>query len=167
MRSATRYLVLTVTAAVTARCLATCEDADSEYSLMNATNSRIWVDIDAKRNHDWRDMPLDPSQSAAFDGVLTHVKVRLRSGQVVEYRSREIRAIRTRAHSSKGDWIVDRSGLRFVPCGERQQIFKSVQKPLADRPNQSLQPTADRRGILRMAAKTVNSAAALALVSGG
>ena len=132
-------LLITV---VTGSASASCTDSHAEYSLMNAMNDRIWVDIDSTLNHDWRDVPLDPSQSAAFDGHLMRVKVRLRSGRVVEYRKREITAIRARSRVQKGDWIIDRSGLRFVSCRERQELFETVQKSLATSPNQVLQPAA-------------------------
>ena len=46
---------------------------EGKYSFLNATYDRIWVDIDTTRGNEWRDMPLDPSQSAGFDGELLHV----------------------------------------------------------------------------------------------
>jgi len=73
-------------------------------------------------------MPLLPSQSAAFDGTLTRVKVRLRSGRVVEYNKHQIAAIRSQARLEKGDWVVDKNGLRFVSCDERQRIFEVAKK---------------------------------------
>jgi hypothetical protein len=89
---------------------AQCGDPYARYSLMNATHDRISVDIDSFRNHDWRDMPLLPSQSAAFDSPLTRVKVRLTSGRVLTYDKHAITTIRTRAHFPKGDWLVDDLG---------------------------------------------------------
>ena len=98
------------------------------YSLMNATKDRIWVDIDSPNNHDWRDMPLYPSQSATFADGLVSVKVRLKSGRVLDYGKRRIAAIQTQARLQKGDWLIDSSGLRFVSCEEREKIFQAVKK---------------------------------------
>ncbi len=98
------------------------------YSLMNATRNRIWVDIDSPRDHDWRNMPLYPSQSAVFVGALAHVKVRLRSGEVLEYGARQIAGIRARAPFQRGDWLFDGSSLRFVSCKERDSLYREVKK---------------------------------------
>jgi hypothetical protein len=98
------------------------------YSLMNATRDRIWVDIDSPHDHDWRNEPLYPSQSAVFIGALVHVKVRLRSGRVLEYDERQIAGIQTRAPFQRGDWLFDSSGLRFVACKERQKLYQAVKK---------------------------------------
>src|SRR6266542_1434527 len=125
---ATLFLVTTLIASAVSSSSASCTDAYAEYSVMNATSGRIRVDIDASSNHDWRDMPLLPSQSAAFDGALTHLKVCLKSGRVLVYGNHEITAIRTRTHLQKGDWLVDHSGLRFVSCEERQNIFEAAKK---------------------------------------
>jgi hypothetical protein len=104
---------------------------DTDCSLMNATYDRIWVDVDSITEHDWRDLPLDPSQSAGFDGELTHLKVRLPSGRILEYHEKQIREIRRQSKLKKGNWIVDMSGLRFVSLPVRQKIFKRLCKPLA------------------------------------
>jgi len=98
------------------------------YSVMNATRERIWVDIDSPRDHDWRNMPLYPSQSAVFIGALVHVKVRLRSGKSVEYTERQIDDIQTRARFQRGDWVFDGSSLRFVSCEEREKLYQAVKK---------------------------------------
>jgi hypothetical protein len=104
---------------------------DTDYSVMNATYHRIWVDVDSTNEHDWRDLPLDPSQSAGFDGELTHLKVRLSSGKILQFDEQQVREIRRRSKLKKGDWIVDMSGLRFVSLPVRQKIFKRLCKPLA------------------------------------
>jgi hypothetical protein len=98
------------------------------YCLMNATKDRIWVDIDSPRDHDWRNAPLYPSQSAVFIGALVHVKVRLRSGRVLEYDARQIAGIQTRAPFQRGDWLFDGSSLRFVSCEERQKLYQALKK---------------------------------------
>jgi hypothetical protein len=98
---------------------------------MNATYDRIWVDVDSTTEHDWRDLPLDPSQSAGFDGELTHLKVRLSSGKILQFDEQRVREIRRRSKLKKGDWIVDMSGLRFVSLTVRRKIFKRLCKPLA------------------------------------
>ena len=98
------------------------------YSLMNATMDRIWVDIDSPRDHDWRNMLLSPSQSAVFVGERVHVKLRLRSGRVLEYGERQIAGIRTRMPFQRGDWLFDGSGLRFVSCKEREKLYRAVKK---------------------------------------
>jgi hypothetical protein len=103
---------------------------DTDYSVVNATYDRIWVDVDSTTEHDWRDLPLDPSQSAGFDGDLTQVKVRLPSGKILQFDERQIQQIRARSKLKKGDWIVDMSGLRFVSLSVRQKIFKRLCKPL-------------------------------------
>jgi hypothetical protein len=105
--------------------------SDTDYSVMNATYDRIWVDVDSTAEHDWRDLPLDPSQSAGFDGELAHLKVRLSSGKILQFDQQRIREIRRRSKLKKGDWIVDMSGLRFVSLPVRQKIFKRLCKPLA------------------------------------
>jgi hypothetical protein len=106
---------------------------------MNAMYDRIWVDVDSTTEHDWRDLPLDPGQSAGFDGDLTHLKVRLSSGKVLQYGRQQIQKIRMESKLKKGDWIVDLSGLRFVSPSVRHEMFKRVCKPLA-LTNRSSQP---------------------------
>jgi hypothetical protein len=138
---------------------------DTDYSMMNATYNRIWVDVDSTTEHDWRDLPLDPSQSAGFDGELTHVKVRLPSGKTLEFHEKQIREIRRRSKLKKGDWIVDMSGLRFVSLPARQQIFKRLCKPLA-LTNRSSQPLAVFVPSFQMTS-TFNFVAKLASASGG
>src|SRR5690349_5560216 len=101
------------------------EEPQAPYSLMNATFDRISVDADSSRHNEWRDLPLDPRQSAAFAGDLTRIIVRFRSGRVLHYGRRDIAAVRTKAHLQHGDWIVDRSGLHFVSCKERQRLFEA------------------------------------------
>src|SRR5438552_2378552 len=90
------------------------EEPQAPYSLMNATFDRISVDADSSRHNEWRDLPLDPSQSAAFAGDLTRVIVRFGTGRVLHYSQSEIGIIRSSAHLRRGDWIVDHSGLHFV-----------------------------------------------------
>jgi hypothetical protein len=112
---------------------------------MNATFDRISVDADSSRHTEWRDLPLDPSQSAAFAGDLTRVIVRFRPGRVLHYNQREIALIRSSAHLRCGDWVVDRAGLHFVSCKERERLFQAVQRPLSESSNHALERTADRR----------------------
>jgi hypothetical protein len=133
------FLLLFVRHSLVAQC---GEEAGAPYSVMNATLLRIWLNSASSRHHDWQDLPLDPSQSAAFDGELTRVKVRFGSGRILEYQQRNITAIRSRSHLQRGDWIIERSGLRFVSCAERQRRFEALRKPLAQTPNQTMQPTA-------------------------
>ena len=142
------------------------EEPQAPYSLMNATFDRISVDADSSRHNEWRDLPLDPSQSAAFAGDLTRVIVRFRSRRVLHYSQRQIAAIRSSAHLRRGDWIVDRSGLHFVSCTERERLFQAVQRPLTERSNQALERTADRREALLPMTSTLNLEARRALVSG-
>jgi hypothetical protein len=138
---------------------------DTDYSVMNATYDRIWVDVDSATEHDWRDLPLDPSQSAGFDGELTHLKVRLPSGKILEFHEKQIREIRRRSKLNKGDWIVDMSGLRFVSLAVRQKIFKRLCKPLAltNRSSQSLAGVMTRFDFM----KQFSMSASLAPASGG
>jgi hypothetical protein len=109
--------------------LAQCgEEPAAPWSLMNATLERISVDTHSSRGDQWRDMPLPPSDSVAFDGELTHVKVRLKSGQLLTYKRRDIALIRMQSHLQRGDWVVNQTGLRFVSCAERQRIFQRLRK---------------------------------------
>ena len=79
--------------------LAQCgEEPAAPWSLMNATLERISVDTNSSRDDNWRDASLPPSDSVAFAGELTHVKVRLKSGRVLQYEQREIAFIRTQSH---------------------------------------------------------------------
>ncbi|PYK90586.1 MAG: hypothetical protein DME35_05480 [Verrucomicrobia bacterium] len=103
---------------------------EGKYSFLNATYDRIWVDIDTTRGNEWRDMPLDPSQSAGFDGELLHVKVRLPSREVRHFSKKQIRSVRVRSRLKSGDWLIDTSGIRFVSPRERQEIFQRLRKPL-------------------------------------
>jgi hypothetical protein len=114
---------------------------------MNATLEPISVDTNSSRGEKWgwRDASLPPSDSVAFAGELTHVKVRLKSGRVLTYEQRDIALIRSRSNFQQGDWLVDPTGLRFVSCAERQRIFGRFRKWRMKRPNQSLERTADRR----------------------
>ena len=58
--------------------LAQCgEEPAAPWSLMNATLEQISVDTNSSRGDQWRDVSLPPSDSVAFDGQLTGVKVRL------------------------------------------------------------------------------------------
>jgi hypothetical protein len=123
-------LVLCTGLAIGGLLQAQCGDPYAKYFLMNATHDRIWVvDLhDSRYGQAWQDLPLQPSQSASFDGALTHLKVRLSSGGVLEYGRRETSAIRARPDFRIGDWIIDHSGLRFISCRERQQTFEGLKK---------------------------------------
>ena len=106
-----------------------CSGQEPEYSLMNATRKPIYVmEIRDRRYNDGWELPLRPSQSVACDDGLTHVKVRLASGRVLDYRRPEIVRIRTQAGLDKGDWIVDERGLHFISCQERSRLFKALDK---------------------------------------
>jgi len=125
MRAA--LLVLIVLRAANHSLLAQCgEEPAAPWSLMNATLERISVDTGSSRGDQWRDISLPPSNSVAFDGELTHVKVRLKSGRILIYKQCEI--ARKRAHLQRGDWLVDQTGLRFVSCAERQRAFERLRK---------------------------------------
>ena len=127
MRAA--FLLIIVLPAASHSLLAQCGDEPAApWSLMNATLEQISVDTNCSRGDNWRDASLPPSDSVAFAGELTHVKVRLKSGRVLQYEQREIALIRTRSHLQRGDWLVDQTGLRFVSCAERERIFRRLRK---------------------------------------
>jgi hypothetical protein len=143
MRAA--LLAVIVLQAASRSLLAQCgEEPAAPWSLMNGSLEQMSVDIDSSRGDKWRDISLPPSVSVAFDGVLTHVKVRLKSGRVFTYKQRDIALIQSRSHLQRGDWLVDQTGLRFVSCTERLRIFQRLRKWQMKRPNQALQPTATR-----------------------
>jgi hypothetical protein len=104
------------------------EEPAAPWSLMNATLEPISVDTNSSRDDKWRDASLPSSDSVAFAGELTHVKVRLKSGRVLRYEQREIALVRTQSHLQRGDWIVDQTGLRFVSCAEREHMFRRLRK---------------------------------------
>jgi hypothetical protein len=101
MRAA--FLVVIVLGAARHSLLAQCgEEPAAPWSLMNATLERIAVDTNSSRDDKWRDASLPPSNSVAFDGELTRVKVRLKSGRVLRYEQREIALIQHAITSSAG-----------------------------------------------------------------
>jgi hypothetical protein len=156
------FVLVLVLLAASDSLLAQCgEEPAAPWSLMNATLERISVDTNSSRNDNWRDASLPPSDSVAFTGELTHVKVRLKSSRVLQYDQREIALIRTQSHLQRGDWLVDQTGLRFVSCTEREHIFRRLRKwHMKSLSRRSSQPLAVPRSSFPMTSN-LNSAAKL------
>jgi hypothetical protein len=138
----TTLLAVVLLSAVIKPLHAQCGDPHAPHSVMNARFERIWIDADSPGTHECRNASLDPSQSEALTGELVYLKVRLKIGRLLQYRQHDIAVIRNRSHIQTGDWVVDRSGLRFVSCAERQQLFETVQKSLVERFHKTMQPRA-------------------------
>jgi hypothetical protein len=160
MRAA--LLALIMLCAASRSLLAQCgEEPAAPWSLMNATLERISVDTNSSRGDQWRDASLPASDSVAFDGELTGVKVRLTSGRVLKYKQRDIAFIRTRSHLQRGDWLIDQTGLRFVSCADRQRIFQLRKRHMKDLTGRWSEPSPAVRSHLKMI-KTVSVEAELA-----
>lgn len=81
---------------------------------MNASSGAIVLDIYSSRDKPITHFRLAPGYSAGFNGVFSHLRVRLSSGKTLAFSEQQLAQLHGGSAPVNGAWLVEDSGVRCV-----------------------------------------------------
>jgi hypothetical protein len=103
----------------------------TDHNLMNATSGVVVLDIHSLRDKDITHYGLAPGYSVGFNGVFLRLRVRLHTGKIFSFTAEQLRQAHGGTMPSRGQWLVEDSGVRSVSSRGYHARISEVSQAMA------------------------------------